>query len=297
MAIKSIKKAKGPFLYTKESNKYYDLRQNSNILGHSHKTLTRSVKNSLSNCWNLSSINTINHSRLIKLLTTLYSDRYIVRATFSLQELFSRLFLNTNRKVKVLGEGLTDWLTSKYIRYSKAEEGAKKLNIYDMTEFYLNKKECPLEETPTNLNLLNYYWHPEIELNLPKSPDGVILPQLYCGNFKFILVLVKKENSELLEATNELEEVQSLYISSALKMYYAIKRVKSRIYLEDINERLITKGRLISFKEDASSESNKELYKELITKGVLLTNEPPYYSYLPQLLTARELNFLKKVLK
>lgn len=296
MKIDRIKKGKGPFLYTVKSKKYYDLRQNSNILGHSLKTITTEIKNSLSICWNLNLVETTAHYRLKRELNRIFPPNYSLRCASSLEEFFARLFLNSRRERFIEGEGFKEWLKERRIPYKSDIKEKGSLYIHDMAAHYLSGSSYNPGENLNFLNILNYYWHPELNIEPDSSAEGVILPELYCGNFKFIIILVKDDNKELLEATDSLESVQSLQINSALKQYYTIKKVKNGAFPEEVNDEFRIKGRILTFKWPISRQRAIELTERYAERGLLLNSEPPYYSYLPKNLTENQHNFIKRAL-
>lgn len=294
MKIDRFKKGKGPFLYTTESQKYYDLRQNSNILGHSLKSITTEVKNFLSSCWNLHGIETTAHYRLEKELNRIFPDNYSIRASSSIEEFLARLFLNFSGEKQIIGEGFKDWLKERRIPYNSAIKGKRTLSIHDMADYYLSGRTSPPVNSEFSLNLLNYYWYPEQAIEFDNSADAVILPEIYCGNFKFIIILVKKDCKELLEASDNLESIQSLQVNSALKQYYTIKKAKKGVYPEEVREELEIKGRIITFKGPVDRTKADEITARYAKRGLLLNSEAPYYSYLPQNLTENQYNFIKR---
>lgn len=296
MKIDRFKRGKGPFLYTVKNQKYYDLRRNSNILGHSLKSITTEVKNSLSSCWNLNKIETTAHYRLEKELNRIFPADYCIRSASSLEEFLARLLLNIPGERVIQGEGFKEWLNERRLPCDNATKSPNSLYIHDMAHYYLSGDSYTPCEGNLSLDILNYYWYPELNFEFKSSADAIILPELYCGNFKFIIILVKEDNKKLLDATDNLDAIQSLEASSALKQYYTIKRAKKGIFPEKVKGELQIEGRLITFKGPINKNQAVETTEKYAQQGLLLNSEPPYYSYLPQNLTENQYNFIKRAL-
>ncbi|OHD19748.1 MAG: hypothetical protein A2086_11420 [Spirochaetes bacterium GWD1_27_9] len=278
-----FRKAKDSFLYNIKSEKYYDFRHNTNIIGHSHKKLTNLVKDSISSAWNLQ-IDSIYHRRFMKFMETNFSDKYHIKFSFSLQEFFLKLFNKfNNSKIDIIGERFKKYISYNEISINNDNNNDYNIKIYDFAEIYLNfggNKEKINKYVEgidkNNLAVFNYFWYPSFEININKA-DIVILPEIYCGNFKYVIILISKELNEFANFCEEIHSVPSLYLSSSLKNYYVAKSLEeNNIKIE--NNDFIFADRIFSYKNISQIDN---LYNKFLEKNILLNNIPPFYSYLP----------------
>lgn len=293
-----IKKAKGAYLHFLNDEKYLDLRFNSNIIGYSDKRLTTAVKNSISSNWNIKG-NTIYHRRFLKLIDTIFGNEYELFFSFSLTELFFKLlnfFTRNNITFQIYGNGFSDWLRNNFFEY-KIDNFKKIFHIFDMADLYLEKSgnSLLLKEVIDSFDckILNYFWYPDIDIKT-LSADIVILPELYSGNFEFVVLLVRRESifSNLpFLAFNKLYEVPSLYLASALKNYYLIKR-SNLLGLPKINWiDFVQVNRIVRYNK---KEKYSDVVREFFKKKIILNENAPYYNYLPIIKDDRKiLSFLR----
>lgn len=300
MSCKPFRRAKGAYLFTIHHEKYLDLRENSNILGHSYKKLTTVVKNSISSSWNIKD-NSIYHLRFNKLITSLFNNNYYTFFSYSLQEFFLRLFafLKTNRfNIAIETQNFKDWLNYNLIEYEHNDNSNKVALIFEMASLYINthgKVEEIIKkiENKKGVKILNYFWWPELEVKSLDS-DLIILPQLFCGNFQFIAFLIKKD-SVLIEVGNCFKEIPpSLYLVSALKNYYLIKQAFNKYKLIKLKwTDFLQINRIFTY---TKSEGYFEVVRYFKTeKKVLLNEKPPYYNYLPIILEEHHKKFLSRL--
>lgn len=301
--LETVKKGKGPFLYTLGGDKYFDLRNNTNILGFSPPKLTTAVKNGLSNSWNIKGVQTVYHKRLVKLIEGLWGDTYTLRAANSPVEFWSRLSsFSGHESFTALGAGFCGWLDEQKIRFS--DKGT--IVVEDKTESFLYGKplEYPGGPGPYRISGANYYWYPHINPPITGEESFIMLPELFSGLFNYCLILVKKELTDLIELTQAVTDFPSLYICSSLKLYYLIKKYDSKTRYsqekdEDKKQRInwkgfLFKGRLFSYAgpDRKTIEKKAGLFAE---KKILLTRRPPYYNYIPVNLEEYHYKYLNKV--
>ena len=185
-----FKKGKGIFVYDIHSNRYYDFENNLNILGHSNKKLTATVKNHISSSWNLFG-DTIYH-RKIKQLHNRNFPNYYLTNTFSLIEFFNNLlnFANSKSfKIVSTGDRFNLWI-QEYCNYKNiGTKNSAKIIIHDMAEKFLKTGEDYANLLKNirkeKITILNYYWFPYLEIDTCNA-DIIILPQIYNGNFKYL---------------------------------------------------------------------------------------------------------------
>ena len=282
-----IKKAKNAFVYDKDSNKYYDLRCNSNILGYGHKLLTSYTKNMLSSSWNIK-MNTRHHDRMTGLYKRVFGEGRHIRTSNSLEEFFCRLFLSAAGKYRVIvtGKRFEKWLGMKNIKPIDGE-AEKNIKIIDANEIFLScngdnerfKYEIrSMTENNDDTVILNYYWYPYPGIETGFA-DVVILPEIYCGNFGYISILVKDENDLFDEITGRLSEIDSLFISVSLKNYYLIMdALKKNNDMKLEWKGFISAGRLlVPENEDDIDMLSEKLFEDKI----IINDKPPYYNYMP----------------
>lgn len=291
-----IRQGKGLFLKTMGKKKIYDFSENSNILGHSYKKMTTQVKNYISSSWNISQF-TIYHRRIKKLFETLFSDRYQLFTTFSLEEFTARLICHVNSSdstIRPEGKRYQLWFQNKF-NTSVPIDKKNDIIIYDMAENYLlnNKMINPVNKK-NKLSVLNYYWYPEIILPAFEA-DIIILPQIFCGNFHYVNILINKSMTDDFSCcVNPLEAVPSLYIASSLQQYYQIKKAKSALPVIT-HKNIIQKKRLFTFK-NPEQKSREDLINHFKEKNVLFNISPPFYQYLPIILENQEIKKIERIL-
>ena len=293
-----VRKAKDVFLYNIQNNKYYDLRCNSNVLGHSPQSLATIVKNKVSASWNINQLDTIYHNRYTKLLNSLSGDRYRIRSAFSPEEFFGRLFLYctlNNIKPLIHGKRMNDWFDGKGILLPPGRK-KKKIEIYDMAEIYLDSTGEAAPVLPAsgngNISIANYYWYPSTDIPFSLEADIIILPELFNGNFKYITLLVKNQLEDMLKITGDINGVPSLYIASSLKFYSLLKKEKNRPP-QSLNWKSFNcKGRLFSFKDFKNKQLMEDIRMNLYSKNIAVNIHPPYYNYFPLTLKDYQVKYL-----
>jgi len=295
-----IKKAKGLFLYDIHSNKYYDLQSNSNILGHSNKKITTIVKNHISSTWNIKS-NSVYHKRLVKLINNIFGNRYGLFFCHSLSEFMLRInnyVVKNNSGIDIYYDRFKDWLFFNKIEMNKDDKIS--INVYDAAQIYLDCKggtqlfkEKLNEIKNDKICILNYFWYPDINID-PNNADIIILPEIFSGNFDYVLILIKNDSilsKDQKYFCNEITKAPSLYAASSLKYYHEISKTKQDLI--QLNYKGFTQsGRLFSYNDIQNYASILETFKN---NGVLLNSEPPYYSYLPLILEDYQKKFLKRI--
>ncbi len=291
-----IKKGKGVFLHSILNNRYYDLKNNSNILGHSYKKLTTEVKNYISNSWNLNS-NTIHHKRLLGFIQKNFGENYSLKSNFSLLEFFSRFMLylmNKSLNIEVIGKRFNLWFEN-YFVYKNNMMKKNKIQIIDMAEFFLNSqgKDNKIKKKNNELLILNYYWYPEIDVNTMNA-DLIILPEIYNGNFNYVLLLINKESlimKDSLSYSQEIFSIPSLYVASSLKMFHLIKKFSETKIFKINWEGFVQYDRLfscINFDLNNIKKNSDTFY----SKKILLNDNPPFYNYLPLNLEDYQIKYL-----
>jgi|GEM_PF-1309121 len=298
-----LKKAKEAFVYDIKSNKYYDFKNNTNILGHSYKKLTTIVKNHISSSWDIYN-NSIYHRRFIKHLNNLFGDKYHITCCFSLIEFISRLInysINQRFNIEIIGENFKIWF-DKNFNYKNIINSSKNINIYDMAKIYLSFKgnkekiENQIRLNKYRINILNYYWYPYLDISL-NDADLIILPEIYSGNFKYIILLINKESlisDKKSYYSTSINEIPSLYIVSSLKLYHLIKQIETNNPINLGWDGFNQAGRIFIYKE--TSQYKKIIY-DFLNKNIILNKEPPFYNYLPLLLEEYQVKFLQGLKK
>ena len=297
-----IRKAKDVFLYDAYDGRFYDLKRNSNILGHSYKMLTTSVKNDISSKWNIPG-NTVYHYRMKKFFEKLFSPDYYLTSAFSLHEFILSLnnySINNSYNLKFKGERFNIWLMKKCNIIKKDEEKSQKnIIVYDMAEIFLQTEGNfnKFNDLVKNLNreeitVFNYFWYPYLDLNTDNA-DIIILPEIYSGNFSYLIILINKNIKNHNQLYNDLDDIPSLYITSSLKMYYLIKRIKAEKKITLKWDNFIQAGRIFSYKDIKEYINIIDNYFE---KNVLLAEDPPYYNYLPLVLQDYQVKYLSKII-
>jgi hypothetical protein len=294
-----IKKAKNAYVYDSHSVKYFDFRDNSNIIGFSHKSLTTIVKNKLSNSWNIT-LKTIHHQRMTNLYKNMIGTDYILSASNSLEEFIARLMLNSrdSYSIEITGKNFDSWLRFKNI-FPVSSTVKKKISLFDVNELFLEsggntdtfKNKINSLKTG-NILILNYYWFPLTEV-AAGSADIIILPKIFCGNFNYAGILMKKGLQEFTGLTQSICDIPSLYISSSLKNYYLIREMQEKYDGFKLNwEGFIQAQRLFI---PADTGHAKKLSEILSGEKIIINENPPYYDYLPIILEDYQKKFLEKI--
>jgi hypothetical protein len=294
-----IKKAKNSYLYDLKSQKYYDFRNNSNILGYSYKRLTNHVKNDISGNWNIKS-NTVSHLRILKLFEKLFGNEYTVRSCFSIEEFFSRIFLNfkDNYSFKVIGVNFHSWLEKRNILPCN-NSSKNEVSIIDMNDIFINFngdingfKDHVRKIKKNGILIFNYYWFPYSDIETSDA-DVVILPEIFSGNFNYLNILIRNKLNEFINAVNSIEDIPSLYLSSSLKNYFLIKHLMLNNEVLRLNEKKFKQSGRLFVLNDADTE---KISLEFEKKNILINSIPPFYNYLPILLEVNQRKYLRKVL-
>ena len=148
----------------------------------------------------------------------------------------------------------------------------------------LNRKE---------INVFNYYWFPHSSI-VTGEADAIILPEIYSGTFSYANILIKKSSVLYNDRTflvNDIEKIPSIFISSSLKYYFLMKDFLNCDILKPNWDDFIFSGRIFSFKE-IDLEKIKSISKKFFESKILLSDQAPFYSYLPMKLEDYQKKFL-----
>ena len=298
-----FRKAKGIFVYDIQSNRYYDLQKNSNIIGHSNKKITTIVKNHISSSWNLYG-DTIYHRKIKALYDKLFSSNYHLAVSFSLIEFFTRFFNYTQQKssnLQIIGDRFNLWIKKHCNNINReAKNDCKTTIIYDMAELFFksngdikqfNKTIADLKKE--EITIFNYYWYPYLDI-ITNNADIIILPQIYSGHFEYINILINKKINDFNYYTFQLNNIPSLYLASSLKLYYTIKKISNYDSFKLNWNGFIQAGRLF-VSEELNSQKYKEIVNKYLEKKILLNLTPPYYSYLPIIVEDYQKKYLSRI--
>jgi hypothetical protein len=283
-----LRKAKGAYVKDIKHNLFYEFDKNINILGHSHKKLTTIAKNNISSSWNLTG-NTIYHARIRKLFSRLFPGQYNIYSSFSLEEIFLKLYIYSEKNscsLELFYDNFCSWLTKKCGLDLKNKSSGKKIIVYDMAQIFLDAKgdmenfnQAVSGLKKGNITVFNYFWFPYPEISSDNA-DMIILPEIFSGNFKYVNMLIDKKLEKDLNLFHAIEEVPSLYISSSLKAYYIIKSITEGLTARLDWKNFIQAKRLFVY-EHPEEPSYREVMEKFKGEKIFLNQDPPYYNYLP----------------
>jgi hypothetical protein len=297
----TVRKGKNVFIKDLRQNQYYELDKNANIAGHSNKNLTAAVKNNISSSWNLYG-NTIYHKRFKNLLLRLFSDNYEFQAGFCLEDILLRInnfAINSSYSIEFYYENFNSWLIKK-ANFNNEKKHEKKIKIYDMAYLYLKTGGIAEEfkKLAGNLNkgditVYNYFWHPDTEI-ITDNADLVILPEIFSGGFKYVNLLINKKAGINLKLFFEIGEIPSLYLASSMKLFYLIKRMQNR-EIPSLGWKDFYYAKRIFCHKNPGSEDYKKTAEKIFENQVIINCDPPYYNYLPLILTESQIKYLKRI--
>ncbi|MCG8569489.1 MAG: hypothetical protein MJB14_05065, partial [Spirochaetes bacterium] len=237
------------------------------------------------------------HIRYEKLLKQLFGEQYQISYCFSLKDFFYRLFAYHSQSPIINGLRQKLWFQQNLQKIQTKKKSV--IQIDDMTEAFL-KSDSHVEDfhyepqKKEKVFAVNYYWFPYVEINPPAAADLILLPELYNGNFSFVTLLIHQKSGNLAELFETSQSIPALYLASALKMYYFIKKIPL-LNMDWKWQDFQIKNRIFSFKDIGSDDNVNKVCQKYWEKGIILNSKPPFYQYLPQTLAENELRFLRRL--
>ncbi|MBP7553602.1 MAG: hypothetical protein KA885_09245 [Spirochaetes bacterium] len=284
-----FKKAKGAYLYDIKSEKFFDFRFNSAILGYSDKKISTRLKNNISNGMSIVG-DSVFSRRFLKILEKDFSEEYEPFFINSLEEFIFKLeYFATTKNYNLV------YLGERFVKYINSLLPEKKLNpensdicVIDATEYYLQDKPIPVSEN--KINIINYYSYPEYKIE-PLRADLVILPEFISGGLKNIYLMIKRSSALKNIFYQNIFELPSFYIEVSLNYYRAIKSLKYRqLNVPKLKwKNVVQKGRIFTFTNEDDELVNK------FKRNNILINQFPNYNYLPLILEDYQKELLLKI--
>lgn len=318
-----IKRAKGPFLYDYDGNKYLDFHLNNGslILGHAHPLLTKWIKNIVSKGY-ISNIPGNLDLRLSKLIHDSYPLMNGIYFFRSYNEVFHRILnevIDNNNKILCIGSKYSPLKSESIDIFEhfeieqiksvlKADPAIKAICIESLSvdpfltmpsAFFWADLMSILDEFKLELILDNEYSAFRIEESLPfehKTPDYIILGSVIGGGFPLYGLLSKNKlahHSDLYEPLNYIAGIETIKYLYREKPFETMQKM---IHLLQSN----IKNPEISIHSIASIFSINGIPEEAFTsyyqKGIYLRNSFKSGQFLSCSHTEKELLKLVKIL-